>query len=249
MGWIGDLANIVVGGFGLVQGEKEKSEARDVAKKASKTQEALMKRNLSYSDEVLEPLFRYFVGGGRAIDLDLPGFSEQFDEIDTATANQLRALSASSQEAQQMVADNMTGGAKLRALANIARIAQDNKQKIISEAAQKRRDLDINLTNQWAQEAARYRPGVSPGTVYQGEQRNIESALGAYGNTQENLKTIAGALGNMYGGKDVEKNVVSRESRYPGGYGYGWEPPVDLVDLDDLQPKKKSYMEDYYTNP
>jgi len=201
LGWALPLAQLAVGGYGIYQAEQARKDAKDVVKESEKRQDKLAYQDTAWREQWIEPLYKHFLGGGRAGDLDIPGFSEQFQEIDYGVANQMRQLSTQSKEAQQVVADNMTGGAKIRALAQIARTTADNKARIVGEGAQKRRDLDIALTNEWTKKATDYRSGVDPNVQYSGEQKDIESALGAYGSSQRDLNAILESLGSMYGSR------------------------------------------------
>lgn len=203
MDWLA-LAQLVVGGYGIYQTGQAQKESRDVIKASERRQDVMYGKDVAWREDWIEPLYKHFLAGGRAADLNVPGFSEQFQEIDYATANQLRQLGAQSKESQRVIVDNMTGGAKLRALAEVARTTADNKVRITGEAAQKRRDLDIQLTNEWTKKAADYRSGVSPDVAYAGEQRDIESALGAYGGAQKDTQAILQSLGYMYGGKTTK---------------------------------------------
>lgn len=199
MDWLG-LAQVVVGGYGIYQSGQTQKKSSGVIKASEKRQDVMYGKDVAWRADLVEPLYKHFLGGGRARDLNVPGFSEQFQEIDYATANQLRQLSTQSKEARRVIADNMMGGAKIRALAEVARTTADNKARITGEAAQKRRDLDVQLTNEWTKKAADYRAGVSPNVAYAGEQRDIEAALGAYGGAQKDTQAILESLGKVYGG-------------------------------------------------
>lgn len=230
--WLG-WAQLAVGTYGAVQADESRKEASKVIKKSEKRQDTMAERDVAWRDEWIEPLYKHFLGGGRAEDLNVPGFSEQFQEIDYATANQLRQLSATSKESQRIIADTMTGGAKLRALAEVARSTGDNKARITGEAAQKRRDLDIQLTNEWTKKAADYRSGVNPDVAYAGEQRDIESALGSYGSAQKDYQAISESLG-----------YLAAENRKPVS-GVTPVAPTSTVlppDVSTLYPKPKPNM-------
>jgi len=227
--WLG-WAQLAVGTYGAVKSEQVRSTAQDVIKKSEQRQDVMVERDVAWRDEWIEPLYKHFLGGGRAEDLNVPGFSEQFQEIDYATANQLRQLSGSSKESQRIIADTMTGGAKLRALAEVARTTADNKARITGEAAQKRRDLDIQLTNEWTKKAAEYRSGVSPDTAYAGEQKDIEGALGSYSDAQKDYRAILESVGYL-AAKD--KKPVSAVTPVPAT---STAPPPDV---STLYPKPK----------
>ena len=227
--WLG-WAQLAVGTVGAIKSEQARKESRDVIKASERRQDIMYEKDVAWRDQWIEPLYKHFLGGGRAADLNVPGFSEQFQEIDYATANQLRQLSGSSKESQRIIADTMTGGAKLRALAEVARTTADNKARITGEAAQKRRDLDVQLTNEWTRKAADYRSGVSPDVAYAGEQKDIEGALGAYSGAQSDYQAILASLGYLAG---EEKKKVSPVTPVPAT---STAPPPNVT---DLYPKPK----------
>lgn len=138
-----------------------------------------------------EGLAKYFLGGGKASRLDIPGFQDQFGEIDFALQEQERLIDDQSKDAQQMIADNIPpGGAKLRALANLAIKTQDAKGKAVRESQSRKRDLDVQLTNQYTQAAMGAKYGPSQDARLWTTQRDYENMVRNYG-------AISGTLGQM----------------------------------------------------
>ena len=138
-----------------------------------------------------EGLAQYFLGGGKASQLDIPGFQDQFGEIDYALQEQNRLIDSQSRSAQDMIAQNIPpGGAKLRALADLAIKTQDAKGKATRESQSRKRDLDVQLTNQYTQAAMNRNFGPSQDARMWATQKDYENMTRNYG-------AISGALGNL----------------------------------------------------
>jgi len=152
----------------------------------------------------------YFLGGGKASQLDVPGFQDQFGEIDFALQEQNRLIDSQSKSAQQMIAENIPpGGAKLRALADLAIKTQDAKGKATRESQTAKRDLDVKLTNQYTQQAMGAKYGASQDArmwATQKDYANMTKNYGAIASTLGDLTTAAFRAGDkeqpMYGYSD-----------------------------------------------
>ena len=133
----------------------------------------------------------YFLGGGRAQELNIPGMQNIFAEVDSSVQEQLRNIDSQAAKSRQMIADSLpTGGAKLRALADLSMQTQDARGKVIRESQTKKQELDTQLTNQYLQSAmGRY------GSV--GAESAMTSALGNYQNTQQDLRALGMTLGSL----------------------------------------------------
>lgn len=127
----------------------------------------------------------------------LAAFQPQFNEIDFAMNEELRGVDLAARKAQRMVSDSVPeGGARTRLLASIAMNAQDKKAQTIGLAKQKRRDLNIQLQNQYFQEAMTFGKAQPEGytkaasilsalpTVSYGAASNLVRGLGPEGGTQ-----------------------------------------------------------------
>ena len=147
----------------------------------------------------VEGLNEYFLGGGRASDLNIPGFREQFAEVDFSLQEEQRRVDAAAMKERQAIADNLSGGAKIRALVELARKTQDLKGKAAGQATQKKRDLDISLTNQYLSGAMGYNTGVTSG-------EKLQAATSAMANQGQAFSALGGVLGSYYARKDAAEN-------------------------------------------
>jgi len=190
-----------------------------------------------------EGLAQYFIGGGRASKLDIPGFRDQFSEIDYALQEQQRRIDAQGRSAQQMIAENIPpGGAKLRALADLAIKTQDEKGRAVRESQSRKRDLDVQLTNQYTQQAMGFKGGPSQDARLWATQKD-------YDNTLRNYQALSGSLGQL----TTEAFRAGEEKKPPIGYEpfktEATKPMAYQYDLDVLEPKKdkKSMFGDEFT--
>jgi hypothetical protein len=135
----------------------------------------------------------YFLGGGKASALNIPGFQDQFAEVDYAVQEQLRNIDAQAKKSQQMLADTIpSGGAKLRALADLSMKTQEERGKVLRESQSRKRDLDTELTNQYLQMAMNRQQGV-------GYDTQMQAALRAYEGNRQDIQAIGSALGQLSG--------------------------------------------------
>jgi len=220
----GQIVNTVVGVGGTVASSlAAKSQAEDLNR--------LMGRGEQQAAQVAG-LDEYFLGGGRAEKLNVPGFREQFSEVDFSQQEQLRAIDQQAAKSRQMIADNIPpGGAKLRALADLAVKTQDAHSQVVREAESKKRDLDIKLTNQYLQNAMNRQVGPS-------QEARLWAAQQDYQNRQRDMGAIAGALGSLgeqaLSGEQTRPAIEYREAEVPGA-GQGveaastWSPQEDYL--------------------
>ena len=135
----------------------------------------------------------YFLGGGKAQALNIPGMQDQFAEVDFAVQEQLRNVDAQANKSRQMIADNIPeGGAKLRALADLAMQTQEARGKVVREAQSTKRDLDTQLTNQYLQAAMGRNVGVS-------SDAKMYSTLQDYGSRQKDIAALGSTFGTLAG--------------------------------------------------
>ena len=136
-------------------------------------------------------LDQYFLGGGRASKLDVPGFSDQFAEIDYNVQEQIRNIDSQAEKSRQMIADNIpSGGAKLRALADLSVQVQDARGKAVRESQTRKRELDIQLTNEYMKGAMNRQIGPS-------QEARLWAAQQDYSGRQADIRAIGGALGSL----------------------------------------------------
>jgi hypothetical protein len=198
MGGVGfmDIAKTVIGVGGVVGSTM-----------AASSQAKYMNQLMSEGSEQrgrVAGIDNYFMGGGRAQGLAVPGFQEQFSEIDFAVQEQLRNLEREAGKSRQMISDTLpAGGAKLRALADLAMRTQEEKSKVVKEAQTRKRDLDVQLTNQYLQAAMGRQHGVSM-------DARMSAALQDYGGRQRDIAALGSALGGLaegYGGQEAQPGV------------------------------------------
>ncbi len=146
--------------------------------------------------DLIEGIDRYFLGGGRAKDYDVPGFSNQFGQLDFMRQEQEGLVGQEIRKAQQQIEDTMPqGGAKLRALAELSIKSQDAKNKISREWEGKKNDLDVQLTNQYMQGAMGRQSGVSLNTQYAMGNQNLQNSQKMMSEIGQGLGSLAGSLG------------------------------------------------------
>lgn len=213
MGGIGfsEVVQAVVGVGGMVG-------STVAAKSQAKTMNQLMNEGSEQRGRVAG-IDEYFLGGGRASQLNIPGMQDQFAEVDFAVQEQLRNIDSQAQKSRQMISDNIPqGGAKLRALADLAMKTQEERGKVIREAQTRKRDLDTELTNQYLQQAMNRPVGMTSDAKmysalrdYEGRQRDI-SALGT------TLGTLAEKAGQTQG-QGIEYVPPRDEYSVPGAMG------------------------------
>lgn len=179
---------------------------------------------------------KYFLGGGRARQLDIPGMQDQFAEIDYGVQEQLRNIDSQAAKSKQQIADTLpSGGAKLRALADLAVQTQEARGKAIREAQSAKRDLDVKLTNEYLQAAMGRKTGV-------GYDTQLYAAMQDYGNRQKDIASIGTVLGSMLGEGEGDKGATGMEYMYasPGDVSgksvesaATWSPEVAVLGSDN----------------
>ena len=175
---VGDIVNTVVGVGGTVASSIAASSQADYMNQMMQ-QGNVQRAQVAGLDE-------YFLGGGKASNLNIPGFQDQFASLDFAEQEQLRTIDEQSAKARQMIADNIpSSGAKLRALADLAMQTQDAHSKVVRETQTKKRDMDIQLTNQYLQNAMNRQVGPT-------QNARLEAAQRDYQNRQDDITAIAG---------------------------------------------------------
>jgi len=166
--------------------------------------------------DLIEGIDKYFLGGGRASELNVPGFADQFGQLDFMRQEQEQAVEKQAREARQMIEDTMpSGGAKLRALADLSIKAQDAKNKVSREYEAKKNDLDIQLTNSYMQGAMGRQSGVSPNTQYAYGMQGLQGSQNLMSGIGQSLGQLAGQLGKDK--KDTDIEVTPKK-------GYGYDP-------------------------
>ncbi len=165
------------------------------------------------NQELIEGIDRYFLGGGKASSIDIPGFSQQFGQLDYMREQQESMIDQEIRNSRQMIEDTMPGGgAKLRALAELSIKSQDAKNKINQEYEGKKNDLDVNLTNQYLQGAMGRQTGVPYGTQYAYGMQGLMNTQGQMSGLGTSLGKLAGSIGKTGGStlqytKEVPKAV------------------------------------------
>lgn len=159
----------------------------------------------SANRDLIEGIDRYFLGGGKASGLDIPGFSQQFGQLDYMREEQEKRIDQEIRNSRQMIEDTMpSGGAKLRALAELSINSQDAKNRVSQEYEAKKNDLDVQLTNQYLQGAMGRQNGVDLNTQYAyGMQGLMGSQNQLYG-IGESLGKLAGSLSKSKKGSEIE---------------------------------------------
>ena len=155
--------------------------------------------------DLIEGIDRYFLGGGKASELDIPGFSQQFGQLDYMMQEQGKLVDQEVLKSRQLIEDTMPeGGAKLRALAELSIQSQDAKNKLSREYEAKKNDLDVQLTNQYMTGAMGRQSGVGLNTQYAyGMQGLMGSQEQMYG-IGKSLGQLAGELGKDKTGSGLE---------------------------------------------
>jgi len=183
----------VTGAVGSLVGSKRQSQAMN----------QMAQQGQQY-DARTRGLMEYFLGGGKASQLKVPGFSDQFARLDYVAQEQARAVDNEARKTQQLIADSVPdGGAKLRMLAELAQKTQEQKGQIMRETAQRKRDLDVELTNQYLKAATAYKAG--PG--YDVQYANAAQQYGEYGKAAAGLGQALGQLTQL-GSEDKKKEEV-----------------------------------------
>ena len=185
-----------------------------------------------------EGISQYFLGGGKASGLDVPGFRDQFSEIDYALQEQQRRIGAQARSAQQMISENIPpGGAKLRALAELSMKTQDEKGKAVRESQSRKRDLDVNLTNQYTQQAMQQKYGPSQDARLWSTQKDYEGMVNNFGA----MSKVAGDITQQaLGSGQVQHPMVGYDP-----YKEATKPMAYQYDLDVMAPKKETDVERY----
>jgi hypothetical protein len=146
--------------------------------------------------DLIEGIDRYFLGGGRAVDYDIPGFSEQFGQLDNTTKELISKVDDDMWFGQQQIEDTMpAGGSKLRALAELSIKGQDVKAQIRREYEAKKNDLDVNLTNSYLQKAMGRQGGVDYNTQYSMGMQGLLSSQNMMAGIGSSLGRLAGSFG------------------------------------------------------
>lgn len=188
---------------------------------------------------------KYFLGGGKARQLDIPGMQDQFAEIDFATQEQLRNIDSQAAKSRQQIADTLpSGGAKLRALADLAVQSQEARGKAIREAQSAKRDLDTKLTNEYLQAAMGRKTGA-------GYDAQLYAALQDYGNRQKDISSIGTVLGSMLGEGEGDESSTGLEYSYtsPGDVSgksvesaATWSPEVGVLGTGNEESADSEYL-------
>jgi len=92
-------------------------------------------------------IYEAVLGGEQAGNLNVPGVQDQFDIIDDSLAAEIRDIEKTQSVERERIARNVTGGAKLRLLAEVASKSQDLKGAAISKAKEAKRQKNLELTN------------------------------------------------------------------------------------------------------
>lgn len=145
--------------------------------------------------DMIEGIDRYFLGGGKASALDIPGFADQFGQLDFMRQEQESLVEQEIRNSQQMIEDTMpSGGAKLRALAELSIKSQDAKNTVTREYEGKKNDLDVQLTNQYMQGAMGRQSGVGLNTQYAMGNQNLQTSQNMMAGIGQGLGNLAGSL-------------------------------------------------------
>lgn len=104
-------------------------------------------------------LFRAILSGEEP--QNIGAFRSQFDEIEYATAAQLKDIEASAENERRKIVDQVaaggpSGGMKLRMLADVSLKQQDKKAAVMAEARNKIRQTNIELKNQYLTKALEF---------------------------------------------------------------------------------------------
>ena len=155
--------------------------------------------------DLREGVDRYFLGGGKASELNIPGFSEQFGQLDYMREEQESMVDEEVRNSRQLIEDTMpSGGAKLRALAELSIKSQDAKNKVNQEYEAKKNDLDVQLTNQYMQGAmGRQGSTVGLNTQYSMGMQGLQNSQNLMGGIGESLGSLAGSIGKKLGGTSI----------------------------------------------
>jgi len=218
---LGSAAQLALGGFGMIQSYRAASRQEDVLRGAQRAAQQQRGR--------VEPIFEYFLGGGRAQDLNIPGFAEQFAEVDAALQEEQRRIDAQFQNAQQQIMDAIPQqrGARVRALAELARKKQDLKAAAARRAIQRKHELDVTLTNDYLKAALGYAPGGSQEALLAQAQRSYDTNLA-------NLAALGQYVGSALGPRVQQQPMVNVYSGYPS------RPPVAPYSTLARQPSEFS---------
>ena len=189
---------------------------------------------------IVQGLDQYFLGGGRASRLATPGFREQFAEVDYSLQEQQRRIDAEAKRTQQQIADTMQpGGAKLRALADLAIKAQDAKSQAVRESQSKKRDLDVQLTNTYLQQAM----GRKYGPSY---DARLRAAQQDYTNQARNIEAITKGMGALTGAVWPQKTKAGQtDMQYTAPVPPAAPPVSPSQTLEDAGYKEKGYYDPY----
>jgi len=171
-----------------------------MAKSAADDQSEYMQQLVdqgSGNRDLREGVDRYFLGGGKASGLNIPGFSEQFGQLDFMREEQEGMVDEEVRNSRQMIEDTMpSGGAKLRALAELSIKSQDAKNKVNREYEAKKNDLDVQLTNSYMQGAmGRQGSTVGLNTQYSMGMQGLQNSQNLMGGIGAGLGKLAGSIG------------------------------------------------------
>lgn len=179
-----------------------------MAKSAASDQEDYMQSLVNQGQgnrDLIEGIDRYFLGGGRAIDYDIPGFSQQFGQLDYMREEQESMIDEEVRNSQQLIEDTMPeGGSKLRALAELSIKSQDAKNKVNQEYEAKKNDLDVGLTNQYLQGAMGRQGGVGYDTQYAYGMQGLMNSQNMMAGIGQSLGRLAGSVGQDKSGSGME---------------------------------------------
>lgn len=222
---IGKVAQVGLGAYGMWQSKRDAEE---------------MNKYLQHMHEVggteegmVAGLARYFLGGGRARALKLPLFREQFNEVDYQLQEQLRSVQQQARQQMQSVYDHVPpGGRRTRLLAEIARNAQDQKGKATREATTRKRELDIQLTNEYMRWAVGYKRGP-------GYDAKFKHAIDAMKEKRAAYAALAKAVGGAFAGEAENKPLIENISTIPP-----WQP-TKATPTEPIPAQQQSAIDPY----
>jgi hypothetical protein len=179
--------------------------------------------------ELIEGIDRYFLGGGRAVDYDIPGFSEQFGQLDYMREEQESMVDEEVRNSRQLIEDTMpSGGSKLRALAELSIKSQDAKNRVNQEYEAKKNDLDVQLTNQYMTGAMGRQNGVGLNNQFAYGMQGLMGTQNQMYGIGQSMGKLAGSLGRSGGGSGLTYTRPLESAKPPVGAG-------STIDWDEAQ--------------
>lgn len=268
MASIFDWAKLVVGvgsGVANIYQYKKQSDSANKALKVQRravgAQEDLLKQiEGQFDDESYRRavgIMRYFLGGGQAKDLNIPGIKHSFDQIDESVAAEIRQIDTLAREQQEMITDTTRGGEKLQLLADLAMKTQDLKGAALRKAQDQKKTLNIQLTNQWFTNAMNFANQMQSSYVNQAgqisrgivasAQPQLDAAVKALEGREKGLKAIGnliGRMGELY--KEDKGETPTIQTKTFGPVKPGTSAPQLTLNWPPSRPTNK--VEEYYEN-